>query len=54
VKTIEDALYSVVAAIVVSFLLLIFTTKFPLNELREIVKKVLEDIYYMLTVTKQL
>jgi hypothetical protein len=54
VKTIEDALYSAVAAIVVSFLLLISTAKFPLNELREIVKKVLEDIYYMLTITKQL
>jgi hypothetical protein len=54
VKTVEDALYSAVVAAVVSFLLLISTAKFPLNELQEIVKKVLEDIQYMLTVVKQL
>jgi hypothetical protein len=54
VKTVEDALYLAVVAAVVSFLLLISTAKFPLNELQEIVKKVLEDIQYMLTVVKQL
>jgi len=54
VKTVEDALYLAVAAAVVSFLLLISTAKFPLNELQEIVKKVLEDIRYMSTVAKQL
>jgi hypothetical protein len=54
VKAVEDALYSAVVAAVVSFLLLISTAKFPLNELREIVKKVLEDIQYMLAVARQL
>jgi precorrin-2 methylase len=54
VKTVEDAFYLAVVAAVVSFLLLISTAKFPLNELQEIVKKVLEDIQYMLTVARQL
>jgi hypothetical protein len=54
VKAVEDTLYLAVAAAVVSFLLLISTAKFPLNELQEIVKKVLEDIQCMLTIARQL
>ncbi len=54
VKVVEDSLYSVVTAVVVSLLLLIFTARFPLDELRYIVKRVLEDIQYMLTFSRQL
>jgi hypothetical protein len=54
VKVVEDSLYSVVTAVVVSLLLLILTAKFPLDELQYIVKKVLEDIQYMLTFSRQL
>ena len=53
-KAVEDAFYLAVAAAVVSFLLLISTAKFPLNELQEIIRKVLEDIQYMSTVARQL
>jgi hypothetical protein len=54
VKVVEDSLYSVVTALVVTLLLLIFTAKFPLDELQDIVKKALEDIEYMLTISRQL
>jgi hypothetical protein len=54
VKVVEDSLYSVVTAVVVSLLVLILTAKFPLDELQYIVKKVLEDIQYMLTISRQL
>lgn len=53
-KVVEDSLYSVVTALVVTLLLLIFTAKFPLDELQDIVKKALEDIEYMLTISRQL
>lgn len=53
-KVVEDSLYSVVTAVVVSLLLLILTAKLPFDELQYIVKKVLEDIQYMLTFSRQL
>jgi hypothetical protein len=54
VKVVEDSLYSVVVAVVVSVLLLFIAAEFPADKFHAVLDAVLKDLEYMTAFIREL
>ena len=53
-KVVEDSLYSVIVAVVVSVLLLSITAEFPADKFHAVLDAVLKDLEYMTAFIREL